>query len=142
MEAFRITSFVHHSVPHYATSDITLGGYVIPKGAVIFPSLISVMHDSDHFPDPHVFNPERFLDADGRYKEDNRVIPFCVGKRYCLGQSLALKEFFLFLVGTLQKFEITPTAMQSLPSYHVDDHTPPNLARTCPKYQMIFTLRT
>ena len=142
LESLRITCLAHHSVPHYATSDIAIGDYVIPKGAGIFPSLISVMHNSKHFPDPDTFKPERFLDNDGRYKEDNHVIPFGIGRRYCLGQSLAQKEFFLFLVGILQKFDITPAPMQALPSYHIDDHPPPNLVRTCPNYQIIFTSRT
>ena len=141
LESFRIVSFAHHSIPHYATSDIPIGGYVIPKETIIFPSLMSVMHDPVHFPEPHSFKPERFLDDNGKYKHDDHVIPFGVGKRYCPGQSLAEKEFFLFLVGVLQKFDITSPAMQKLPSYHVDDHTTSGLIRACPNYEMIFSLR-
>lgn len=142
LESLRIVSFAHHSVPHYASADITIGDYVIPKGAGIFPSLISVMYDPTHFPDPHSFKPERFLDNNGKFKHDDHVIPFGVGKRYCLGQTLAEKEYFLFLIGILQKFDITPVAMQNLPSYHIDYQPPPNIVRGCPSYEIIFSART
>ena len=97
------------------------------------------MYDKNHFPDPHSFNPKRFLDTNGKYKHDDHVIPFGVGKRYCLGQTLAEKEFFLFLVGILQKFDINSPPMQKLPSYHLDDNPAPNLVRSCPNYEMIFS---
>ena len=79
LESFRIVSYVFFSVPHCASADIQIGDYIIPKGAGIFPSLISVMYDPQHFPDPHSFKPERFLDDNGKYKHDDHVIPFCVG---------------------------------------------------------------
>ena len=142
LESLRIVSFAFFSVPHSATSDITVGDYVIPKGTGIFPSLISVMYDPEHFPNPHSFKPERFLDENGRYKHDDHVIPFCVGKRYCPGQSLAEKEFFLFLVGMLQKFDISSTPMQHLPSYDINYKPPANIIRICPEYDIIFSLRT
>ena len=53
LESLRIVSFAFFSVPHSATSDITVGDYVIPKGTGIFPSLISDMYDPEHFPNPH-----------------------------------------------------------------------------------------
>ena len=36
-------------------------------------------------------------------------IPFLIGKRFCLGQTLAEKEFFLFFVGLMQKFDFLPS---------------------------------
>lgn len=141
LESLRIVSFVPFAVPHYASSDIRVGEYVIPKGAGIFPSLINVMYDPNHFLDPHSFKPERFLDNDGKFKHDDRVIAFGVGKRYCLGQSLAEKEVFLFFIGILQRFDITPAPMQELPSYHISHHAPPGILRICPNYKMILSSR-
>ena len=142
LESLRITCLAHHSVPHYASEDIPIGEYVIPKGSGIFPSLISVMYDPKFFPNPHDFRPERFIAEDGTFKNDEHVIPFGVGKRYCLGQTLAEKEYFLFLVGILQKFDISSAPMQKLPSYHIDEHNPPNIVRSCPTYKMIFSSRS
>jgi cytochrome P450 len=38
------------SLPHTASDDVKVGGYRIPKGAVIIPNLDSVMHDETIFP--------------------------------------------------------------------------------------------
>merc|ERR1712226_364870 len=50
LESMRIVSFAYNSVPHYATEDVSIGDYIIPKGSGIFASLISVMYDPVHFP--------------------------------------------------------------------------------------------
>ena len=142
-ESLRIVSFVFLSAPHFATTDVEIGEYVIPKGATVLPSLMHVMLDPDHFPNPHKFNPDRFIDEQGRFKHHERVIPFGIGKRYCLGQTLAEKEFFLFFTGILQKFDINPAPMKKLPSYDISEHTPVETAflRSCPNYELILTGR-
>ena len=140
-ESFRVVSFLFIAVPHSATKDIEIGEYTIPKGATIMSSLSHVMYDPEHFPNPRIFNPDRFIDDNGIFKHDERVIPFGIGKRLCLGQSLAEKEFFLFMVGFLQKYDISPSPMKKLPSYYIDDNTPKNILRMCPDYEMILTLR-
>ena len=142
LESMRIVSFVYNSVPHFTTEDVKVGDYIIPKGSGIFASLASVMYNPDRFPNPHEFKPERFINVEGKFQHDDHVIPFGIGKRYCLGQSLAEKEYFLFLVGILQKFDISPTALKELPSYHIEDNPPQNLVRICPQYKMIFSLRS
>lgn len=38
------------------------------------------------------FNPERFLEVEGL---DKKMIPFGIGKRACLGESLAKAELYL-----------------------------------------------
>ena len=65
--------------------------------------------DSDVFPSPKEFNPERFLDDNGKLKRYEQFAPFGVGKRICMGESLAKNEIFLFFVRMLQRvtFETT-----------------------------------
>ena len=43
-----------------------------------------------------IFRPERFLDADGFFKPNEMLQPFGIGRRKCLGESLARMENFLF----------------------------------------------
>ena len=140
-ESFRVVSFAFVAVPHSATQDIEIGEYTIPRGATIMSSLSHVMYDPEYFPNPRIFNPDRFIDANGIFKHNERVVPFGIGKRLCLGQSLAEKEFFLFMVGFLQKYDISPSPMKTLPSYYIDDNTSENILRMCPDYEMILTLR-
>ena len=140
-ESLRIVSFAYVAVPHSATRDIVVGEHVIPKGTTIMSSLSDVMYDPKHFPNPETFNPDRFISKSGSFKHNERVIPFGIGKRYCLGQSLAEKEFFLFMTGFFQKYDISPSPMKKLPSYFIDDNTPENILRMCPEYEMILTTR-
>ena len=60
---------------------------------------MTVLLDPKYFPNPHEFNPKRFLNEEGNFVPNEHLIPFGVGKRYCLGQSLAEKEYFWFLTG-------------------------------------------
>ena len=85
------------------------------QGALIFANILHVHYDKDHWQNPEAFNPNRFIDENSQtFKTNERLIPFSIGKRYCLGQSLAEKEYFLFFVGLLQKFEFLPTSKLSL----------------------------
>lgn len=58
------------------------------------------------FVDPKEFNPNRFLNDDGSFKTINELIPFSVGKRKCLGESLAKMELFLFISNLFNQFKV------------------------------------
>ena len=47
------------------------------------------MHNPAVFKDPEVFNPERFIDAEGKVKSHPHLIPFLTGKRLCLAFKLS-----------------------------------------------------
>ncbi|GAA6222355.1 cytochrome P450 2J6-like isoform X1 [Lates japonicus] len=87
-----------------AAKDTTLGGYFIPKGTSIMPTLTSVLFDKNEWETPDTFNPGHFLDAEGKFVKREALLAFSAGKRVCLGEGLAKMELFLFLVGLLQKF--------------------------------------
>ncbi|KAH9489501.1 hypothetical protein Btru_046888 [Bulinus truncatus] len=117
LETQRLASLVPHSVPHTCPRDVTVRGYTIPKGSFIMPNLDSVLHDEKIWGhDVMIFKPERFLNQDGQLKNYDELIPFSVGRRACLGESMAKTELFLYLANMLQTFEFLP----------VDpDHPPP-----------------
>lgn len=79
-EAFRCSDMGPLSVQHSANNDTELFGYKIPKGTSFMPNLNSVHHDSDIFPEPSKFDPERFIDENGQFYRYEKVIPFCIGK--------------------------------------------------------------
>ncbi len=71
------------------------------------------------------------------------LIPFGMGKRECLGESLARQELFIFFVALLQKFSVRPpngdrskllfeeydadrSPVMNLPQYQLLDFTPRN----------------
>jgi len=138
-EIHRSASVVYNGLPHLAVSEIAIDGYVIPKGATVVANVIKVMHNPEVFQDPCTFNPDRFLTEDGKFKSHPHVIPFLVGKRACLGLSLAEKQLFLFLALLLHNFSFHPVPKQQLASYSVKsrDSTSNTLIRFCPSYQLI-----
>ncbi|XP_038131802.1 cytochrome P450 2J6-like [Cyprinodon tularosa] len=90
-----------------AAKDTTLGGYFIPKGTSVLPMLTSVLFDKNEWETPDTFNPEHFLDANGKFVKREAFLPFSAGKRVCLGEGLVKMELFLFFVALLQKFSFS-----------------------------------
>ena len=113
-------------------------GYTIPKGTSVFANISHIMNDPKHWDMPEDFNPDRFLDSEGKFKKHDRCIPFLVGKRYCLGQHLAQHQLFLFLTGLLQAFTFSTT----LPDPSMVNIVPEvGFLHTCPNYNVVITSR-
>ena len=140
-ESLRVASLFGPGMPHYSTNDIPVGDFIIPKKTLIFGSLYHVMNDPEHFPDPHRFDPERFL-KDGRFGASDRVVPFGIGKRACLGQSLAEKQFYIFFAGILQQFELCRDENSKLPAYNADELFPATLLNSVPTFSLKLRRRT
>lgn len=82
---------------------LILGNYNLAKGQEVMVYQGHIMHQEEHFSEPLVFRPERFLD-DGKYisNRSKGFIPFGFGRRVCLGEKLAINDLFLILVRFLQ----------------------------------------
>ena len=141
LESFRAASLVGVGVPHHTTKDISVGDYIIPKDSVVIGSLYNIMNDPKTFSDPHSFNPDRFLDENGHFVNHDKVTPFGVGKRICLGQTLADKEFFIFSSGILQQFQMEAAPDHQLPSYDFDESFPTGIIRSVPSYHVVLKNR-
>ncbi|XP_029939433.1 cytochrome P450 2J6-like [Salarias fasciatus] len=107
-EVQRMGNIIPLNVIHMATKDTTLDKYTIPKGTMIIPTLNSVLHDESFWETPHSFNPQHFLDEDGKFRKREAFLPFSTGKRMCLGEPLAKMELFLFFTALLQRFTFSP----------------------------------
>uniref|UniRef100_T1IQ14 Cytochrome P450 2U1 n=1 Tax=Strigamia maritima TaxID=126957 RepID=T1IQ14_STRMM len=102
-EVSRIVTIVP-LVGHSCQADTTVFGKYFPKGINVSFNLWGVHHDPEFFPEPNKFKPDRFLTDTGQMKRVMELIPFSMGKRQCLGESLARMELFLFFTCLLQYF--------------------------------------
>ncbi|XP_013413728.1 cytochrome P450 2J2 [Lingula anatina] len=104
MEIQRCNYIAPISLPHKATKDTTIGGYVIPEGTSIMANYWSVFMNEDFWPNPREFRPSRFFDEHGNLKRVENFIPFSIGKRSCPGEILARQEMFLVFTALVRTF--------------------------------------
>ncbi|XP_003784563.1 cytochrome P450 1A1 [Otolemur garnettii] len=109
LETFRHSSFVPFTIPHCTTRNTSINGFYIPKGHCVFVNQWQINHDQKLWGDPFEFRPTRFLTADGIINKalSEKVILFGLGKRKCIGETIARMEVFLFLAILLQQVEFS-----------------------------------
>jgi cytochrome P450 family 135 len=94
------------SVQRKLAAPFELGGYRIPTGATVGPSIVGVHSSPEVFEDPRAFRPERFLDGP---PAPYTLIPFGGGVRRCIGASFAVMEVKTVLRTVLGAVELQPT---------------------------------
>ncbi|KAE9547875.1 hypothetical protein FO519_008912, partial [Halicephalobus sp. NKZ332] len=107
-EVQRMVNVVLINLFHETLDDVVIGGYKIKKGTIVIPQIANVLYDEEIFPDPLTFNPGRFIDSSGNLKKIEQLVPFSIGKRQCLGESLARMELFLILSNLFKHFDLKP----------------------------------
>jgi cytochrome P450 family 135 len=87
------------------TEPIELGGYELPAGVAVTPSIHLIHRDPQIYPEPERFLPERFLDnPPGTYT----WIPFGGGVRRCLGAAFAQFEMAVVLRELVRRRDLKP----------------------------------
>jgi cytochrome P450 len=87
------------------TEPVEIGGYELPAGVTVAPSIYLVHRNPEVYPDPQRFLPERFLERPpGTYT----WIPFGGGVRRCLGASFAQFEMAVVLKELVKRHPIRP----------------------------------
>ena len=107
MEIQRFAVVAQSSLVHYLQEDIQIGTYKFKKGTLFMANLQKFLNDPQEFPEPRKFKPERFIDGkQGIVRRSEYLVPFGIGKRICMGESLAKNELFIFFVRLLQRINI------------------------------------
>ena len=102
MEIQRLSCVAPGALPHIAKDDGHLAGYKISRGTLIMYNIYKFHMDPNYWEDPEIFNPGRFLDG----KKKEHFVPYGMGKRICMGESLAKNELFIFFTIILQNLKI------------------------------------
>lgn len=73
-----------------AVEEVELGGYTIPKGGWCFMYPWVLQIDPRYFPEPHRFDPERFLPEREKEIPTGAYVPFGLGGHSCIGQKMSM----------------------------------------------------
>ncbi|KAF8597611.1 cytochrome P450 [Ceratobasidium sp. AG-I] len=89
---------------HCATEDMKVRGYTIRKGTTIEANIWAIMRDPKSYPNPHVFDPTRFLTPTPN--PDPRRFLFGFGRRVCPGQHVANNGAFTLAAAFMSVFKV------------------------------------
>ncbi|KAI8438629.1 hypothetical protein MSG28_011061 [Choristoneura fumiferana] len=82
-ESLRIYPPVHF-ISRRLSEDVTLSNYHVPAGVECHISIFDLHHREDLFPNPSVFDPDRFLPENCVGRHPYAYIPFSAGPRNCI----------------------------------------------------------
>ncbi|XP_021955195.1 methyl farnesoate epoxidase [Folsomia candida] len=102
LEIMRVSSVVPLIV-RTNSEPTTVGSYKLPKESFVILNTYSAHRDPKLWNKPDLFNPERFLE-NGKVVNADKLIPFGLGKRYCLGEVLARATLFTYFVTMIQNY--------------------------------------
>jgi cytochrome P450 len=106
-EAWRHVAVAPFGPPRIGHKDVRIGKYLVPKGTFIMYNTHTMHMDPLIWRDPQVFRPERFL-VNGKFEPSDRLFPFGIGRRRCLGETLARMENFLFFTNLMLNYTFKP----------------------------------
>lgn len=143
-EVHRKACLVPLGLFHRVTDEITVEGVHMKANSMCAFNVYSIHHDPLLFPEPQRFSPERHL-KDGQFVPCPYLATFGLGKRACLGESLARMELFIFFATLMQRyrFSLDPEDSRSLWDLTEDPaFSKGAVLRAPPLHKIVFTARS
>jgi pentalenene oxygenase len=91
--------------PRIPLEEIAVAGYRIPRGANVFFSPYTLHHDDRSYPDPEVFDPDRWNPDRTAEIPPYGYIPFGLGQRSCVGDSMAMTALLIVVATLMSRWE-------------------------------------
>lgn len=89
--------------------EYQIGGATIKKGMMVNISTLAIQHNPLFYPQPEVFNPDRFLPENKDLLVPYTYLPFGQGPRNCVGMRFAYQEIKLCIAKIIGEFNFTTT---------------------------------
>ena len=89
-----------------AQTDLRLGDYDFPKGAILAISPLATGRNEKYFDDPLEYRPERWTREFERQLPKGAYVPFAAGPRVCLGKQFAMMEMRIILGTLIQNVDV------------------------------------
>ncbi|XP_025262283.1 cytochrome P450 4C1-like isoform X2 [Camponotus floridanus] len=87
---------------------VKLQSYIVPAGTTIGLHIYAVHRDPNFWPNPDVFDPDRFLPERIKNRHPYSYIPFSAGPRNCIGQRLGLLMMKAMIAPLIYNFYLEP----------------------------------
>ncbi|KAG2069375.1 cytochrome P450 [Suillus decipiens] len=110
-EALRWRPLAEGGLPHRTTED---ENYCIPAGTTVVGNLWAISRDPEVYPEPDAFKPQRWIDDQGRLRDDLAFFVYGFGRRVCPGRHIANRSVFInsLLILWAFKLSLDPTTLQ------------------------------
>jgi len=90
------------SQDNYKIKNLTL-----KKGMLVIPAIYALHHDPEFYPNPEVFDPNRFSAENKKARNPATYLPFGSGPRNCIAMRFALMEIKIAMVHLLSEYRFT-----------------------------------
>ncbi|XP_053675679.1 probable cytochrome P450 308a1 [Anopheles nili] len=122
METLRMHSPVF-TLPRVCTKDYELPPQfpndtkrvILRRGMSVVIPVSAIHYDAEFYPQPYVFNPERFLEENRKTRPRHAFLGFGEGPRLCLGMKFALHQTKTGVATLLNKYRVKLSPKQELP---------------------------
>ncbi len=89
-----------------ALGEDEVGGYRVPKGAMVLVSPYLLHRHPRHWENPEGFDPDRFAPERAAARARFVYLPFGGGPRVCIGNEFALMEAVIILASVVQRYRL------------------------------------
>ncbi|KAG2066094.1 cytochrome P450 [Suillus decipiens] len=106
-EALRWRPLGPNGFPHRTTKDVIWENYCIPAGTTVLGNHWAISRDAEVYPDPDAFKPQRWINDQGRLRDDLTFFVYGFGRRICPGLHLANRSVWINTALVLWAFQLT-----------------------------------
>jgi cytochrome P450 len=96
-----------YAIARWGNEEDEVGGYYVPKNAVITTSPYVTHRHPEFWDDPERFDPQRFTPERKAERPRYAYLPFGGGPRICIGNSFAMTEATLLLASIVQRYRLS-----------------------------------
>ncbi|XP_032666228.1 cytochrome P450 4C1-like [Odontomachus brunneus] len=107
-ETLRLYPSVHYIAREIAEDVKLCDSNIIPCGTYVHLNIYDVHRDPNFWPNPNVFDPDRFLPEKIQKRHPYSYLPFSAGPRNCIGQRFAMLEMKAMIATLVRNFYLEP----------------------------------
>ncbi|XP_072763823.1 cytochrome P450 4C1-like isoform X2 [Anoplolepis gracilipes] len=86
------------------TEDVKIEEFILPKDTEVFLGIITLHRNEKYWPNPLVFDPNRFLPEKRDMSYSSYYMPFSLGSRNCIGMNYAMISLKVVLATLIRTF--------------------------------------